>query len=173
MSKYQATIALINPKSPSNVGSALRAAGCFQAQQLVFTGERYQRAARYRTDTHKIGEQISQKHLQHILDERNDDEQIVCVDLVEGATPLTDFEHPANARYVFGPEDGSISQDIIDRAEHVVYLPTQGCLNLAATVNIVLYDRATKLNLVETSDQQLKQSRDINNQTKVKARVEA
>ena len=70
---------------------------------------------------------------------------IVCIELVVGgATSLPFFEHPSNALYVFGPEDGSIPQSIIDISDSVVYIPTQTCMNLAATVNVVLYDRLCK-----------------------------
>lgn len=34
MSKQQAVIGLINPKSPTNVGGVLRAAGCYDAKQV-------------------------------------------------------------------------------------------------------------------------------------------
>ena len=66
---------------------------------------------------------------------------MICVDLVEGATPLPDFEHPENALYIFGPEDGTIAQEVINSADAVVYVPTIGCMNLAASVNVLLYDR--------------------------------
>ncbi|MDO7644738.1 MAG: hypothetical protein MUQ62_08500, partial [Reinekea forsetii] len=89
----------------------------------------------------------------------------VCVDLIEGATALSDFVHPERALYIFGPEDGSLSQAVIDQADAVVYIPTIGCLNLAATVNIVLYDRAAKLNLVPGGDRLIQTSRDTNNKT--------
>ncbi len=74
-----------------------------------------------------------------------DGSKLICVDLIEGAIPLPSFVHPKNAMYVFGPEDGSVSQAIIDKADDVVYIPTVGCLNLAATVNVVLYDRWTDM----------------------------
>lgn len=64
--------------------------------------------------------------------------------LEEGAIPLPDYQHPDNAVCVFGPEDGTISQAIIDRVDAVVYVPTVDCMNLAASVNVVLYDRLAK-----------------------------
>ena len=39
------------------------------------------------------------------------------MDLVEGATPLPHFVHPDEAVYIFGPEDSSIKQDVIDIAD--------------------------------------------------------
>ena len=71
----------------------------------------------------------------------------VAVELVEGARPLPEYTHPDRALYIFGPEDGSLQQEILDWCgAEVVYIPTQGCMNLAATVNVVLYDRLAKGN---------------------------
>lgn len=94
---------------------------------------------------------------------------MVCVDLVDGAVPLTLFEHPAEALYIFGPEDGTISQDIIDRADDVVYIPANGCLNLAATVNVVLYDRMSKTEHDLANNDQILAIRDRNNRVRVKS----
>ena len=68
----------------------------------------------------------------------------VAVELVEGARPLPEYTHPDRALYIFGPEDGSLDQEIRDWCTDVVYVPTHGCMNLAATVNVVLYDRLAK-----------------------------
>ena len=87
---------------------------------------------------------------------------LVCVELVEGATPLPEFTHPEDALYVFGPEDGSLPQSIVDAADAVVYGPTTGCMNLAATVNVLLYDRMAKCTTTFDS-QQVLSSRDTNN----------
>lgn len=68
----------------------------------------------------------------------------MAVELVDGARALPEYTHPDRALYIFGPEDGSLDQDIRDWCEDVVYIPTEGCMNLAATVNVVLYDRMAK-----------------------------
>ncbi len=92
----------------------------------------------------------------------------MCVELVEGAIPLPEYQHPDQAFYIFGPEDGTISQQVIDKADAVVYVPTIGCMNLAATVNVVLYDRISKSSLTVANDELIRQSRDTNNNVKVK-----
>ena len=68
----------------------------------------------------------------------------VAVEIAPGATPLPQFNHPQYAFYVFGPEDGSIRSDILDWCPHIVQIPSDGCLNLAGAVNVVLYDRRAK-----------------------------
>lgn len=80
----------------------------------------------------------------HVLDYLPHGAQIVAVDLVPGATELPRFQHPARAVYVFGPENGTLGDDILSRAHHRVSVPTRGCMNLAATVCVVLYDRMCK-----------------------------
>ncbi|MFH7376011.1 TrmH family RNA methyltransferase, partial [Pseudomonas syringae pv. tagetis] len=68
----------------------------------------------------------------------------VAVELVDGARALPENTHPDRALYIFGPEDGSLDQEILDWCEDVVYIPTEGCMNLAATLKVVLYDRMAK-----------------------------
>lgn len=161
-------IGLTDPKSPSNVGSVVRAAGCYQADKILYTGVRYARAAKFQTDTKNLRQKIALEHVDSLLDNIADDVDIVCVDLIEGATPLPDYQHPKKALYIFGPEDGTISQQVINKANAVVYVPTIGCMNLAASVNVVLYDRLSKQNNIIANDELIKQSRDTNNSVKVK-----
>lgn len=160
-------IALTNPKSPTNVGAVLRAAGCFGADEIVYSGNRYDIAKKYATDTQKAINSISLTKVDDFIENKPEDVKLVCVDLVEGAVPLPSFEHPEKAMYLFGPEDGSLKQEIIDQADHVVYMPTNGSLNLAASVNVVLYDRTAKTGKFDTDDELIRNSRDVNNRLKV------
>lgn len=146
----------------------MRAAGCFQADAVFYTGQRYVRAARFHTDTKDVSKKIPLTGLNSLLEGVPADMKIVCVELVEGAIPLPEYQHPDKALYIFGPEDGTISQQVVDKADAVVYVPTIGCLNLAATVNVVLYDRISKSSLTVASDELIRRSRDTNNRVKVK-----
>ncbi len=164
-------IGIVNPKDVTNVGSALRAIGCFQADGLFYTGTRYDRAMRYCTDTHRAAANVPVQNVEDILAAVPEGAALVCVELVVGATPLSEFEHPQNAFYVFGPEDGSVPQAIVDAADAVVYVPTIGCLNLAASVNVVLYDRTSKLGLPDDAndrDDLIRRSRDNRNRLRLK-----
>lgn len=164
-------IGLCNPKSPSNVGAVMRAAGCYGADAVRYCGERFARAAKYHTDTKNISAKIPLTYADNLIAERPEDMRIVCVELAEGATPLPEFIHPDHALYIFGPEDGSIPQDILNHAHHVVYVPTIGCMNLAATVNVLLYDRLSKTENMIDHKERIKKSRDINNRLVVKSKI--
>jgi tRNA(Leu) C34 or U34 (ribose-2'-O)-methylase TrmL len=161
-------IGLSNPKSPSNVGAVMRAAGCFGVDAVFYTGERYPRAKKFSTDTKQASLTIPLSGVASLLDAVLGNAAIVCVELVEGAQPLNEFQHPEHAFYIFGPEDGTVAQDVIDRADAVVYIPTQGCLNLAATVNVLLYDRLAKSGDCIAGDELIRRSRDKNNTVKIR-----
>ena len=165
------TIGLTNPKSPTNVGAVMRAAGCYQVDGVFYTGERYARAARFNTDTKGVSESIPLTGVNSLLESIEDGTKVICVDLIEGAIPLPQFSHPDKAFYIFGPEDGTISQHVIDHADAVVYVPTVGCMNLAASVNVLLYDRLAKADDIVASDELIRLSRDTNNKVKVKGQL--
>ena len=146
----------------------MRAAGCYGVNSVLYTGTRYDRAVKLNTDTKQASSKIPLIQPQHLLDNIEDDLKVVCVELVEGAIPLPNFEHPKKALYLFGPEDGTLNQKLINSADAVVYIPTTGCMNLAATVNVLLYDRLSKSAQFVTDNTLIKQSRDNNNRVKVK-----
>lgn len=167
------SIGLVNPKSPTNVGGIMRAAGCYRVDSVFFTGKRYPLAAsngnaQYNTDTKGASQQIPLTGVESLVDACPEEVKIICVDLVEGAISLPDFEHPEKAIYVFGPEDGTISQQVINRADAVVYVPTVGCMNLAASVNVLLYDRLAKSTQTIANDDLIRESRDTNNRVRVR-----
>jgi len=134
-------IALDNPKTPANVGSAMRAVGIYGSSALIYSGRRFSPG---KTDT--------MKHYRHIplirSDNLHDDVPFDCVpvavELIDGAIPLPEYRHPERAFYVFGAEDATLGKRVLSWCRDVVYIPTNGCMNLAATVNVILYDRMMK-----------------------------
>jgi len=157
-------IGLCDPKSPTNVGAILRAAGCYQADSIRFSGTRFARADKFNTDTKNRNKEIGLAHTEAMLDDLPKPMRVVSVEFVEGAITLPYFEHPQQAIYIFGPEDGSIPQDVIDKSDSVVYAPTICCMNLAGTVNVVLYDRLAKSKEELASDDlQITRNKDRNN----------
>ncbi len=53
----------------------------------------------------------------------------------------------------------------------MVYIPTIGCMNLAATVNVVLYDRLAKSPGSAISDRAISKNRDTNSRAKIGSRA--
>ncbi len=163
----RAYIGLSNPKSPTNVGMVMRAAGCYQANGVFYSGTRFDRARKFHTDTKNVQEHIPLVGVENLLDAIPAGATLVAVELIEGATPLMDFVHPENAYYLFGPEDGSIKKEVLQHCKHVVYIPTVGCLNLAATVNVVLYDRLVKSGRAVIAERPTAENSDVNNKIKL------
>lgn len=146
-------VVLENPKFPHNVGAALRACSCFGATSLYFTGKRI-------TDALSLEKRLpreermkgyrSVKLVKHeyplLLFPNSPRTKVVpvCVELVPMAVPLSQFQHPDNAVYIFGPEDGSISKGVRKVCHQFIFIPSKHCLNLAAAVYVVLYDRMVK-----------------------------
>lgn len=139
-----AAIGLHCPKARANVGSAIRAAICYDVACVALSGERIDN----RWIKHSSNTVQGHRHMPVL---RGDLRRLipygavpVAVDLVEDAEPLPTFEHPQAAFYIFGPEDGTLGKAILDWCPRRVMIPTRFCMNLAATVNVVLYDRLAK-----------------------------
>jgi tRNA(Leu) C34 or U34 (ribose-2'-O)-methylase TrmL len=116
----------------------------------------------------RVGQDVPLSGVSCLLDAAAENMKIVCVEFAENATALPEFLHPDNAFYIFGPEDDTLAQDVINRADTVVYVPTMGCMNLAATVNVVLYDRLAKSSLYIEGNEFIRRSRDTNNTLKAR-----
>jgi len=145
-------VLLTNPKYPHNVAAALRGCSCFGIDTLIWTGDRTPLSP-------ELGERLPReermKGYAHVGFRQTDrpfelftSEVVpVCVELSPSSEVLTTFQHPENAVYVFGPEDGSVPQVYRRFCHRFVHIPSHYCLNLAAAVNVVLYDRMMKRQL--------------------------
>lgn len=136
-----AAIGLIGTKNDCNVGGVLRAAHCFGAALVAVQGKRYRRQA---SDTTYAERSLPVIEVADIFAVIPRNCRPIAIELADDAVDLCKFKHPSSAFYIFGPEDGSIPRVIMDRCVATVKVPTRFCLNLAATVNVVLYDRTAK-----------------------------
>lgn len=136
-------IGLHNPLNKINLGHVMRAADAYHARMVAFSGKRIPldsptnvSAAQYKVpvircdDLHTV--------IPHGF-------VPVAVELTSAAKNLVDFVHPHNAFYVFGAEDATLGLKTLSWCRHVVYVPTDICMNLSACVNVVCYDRLAKL----------------------------
>lgn len=142
MSRGFACIGLDNPKDKLNVGSVLRAASVYQAALVTISGKRY--GGHAATDTMKAYRHIPLILVVDLFDALPLDCVPVAVDIIEGARELPKYVHPERAFYIFGAEDATLGERITSKCRDIIYVPTNGCMNLAAAVNVVLYDRMAK-----------------------------
>jgi tRNA(Leu) C34 or U34 (ribose-2'-O)-methylase TrmL len=144
-------VLLHDPKHGENVGGAIRACAAFDVPTLRWTGSRVRdskRVARYGRLGTDSGATVDHGQDAHAFDDLVSSGLCpVAVELGHGASALSSFEHPEDALYVFGPEDSSLSKGFCQGCSSQVFVPTLRCLNLAACVNVVLYDRVSKLGL--------------------------
>lgn len=138
-------VGLCMPRDPKNVAHALRACGGFGAAFLGYSGVRYQR--------HAADSQKAYRHMPLLLSGDAPESILslvpydcvpVAVEVDPRAQLLPSYTHPERAFYVMGPEDGSIPESVIQGCRDVVRIPSRFCLNLAAAMCVLLYDRSAK-----------------------------
>jgi len=128
-----------------NLGNLMRSAHGFGASFTFTIGATYQ-ALEARADTSK-----GQYHLPHynwtsVANlELPQGCKMVGVELIDAAIDLPNFRHPLRAAYVLGPEQGSLSDELVQRCDYVVKIPTSFCINVAMAGAIVMYDRVRSM----------------------------
>ena len=148
---FTPAIVMHNPKYPHNVGAAVRAASCFGSNLILFTGERVSlepsgiKGYRLPREERMRGyKDVTILHDQYPFNRFDKTITPVAVEFRANAELLPIFQHPKIAVYVFGPEDGSIPQIMLKHCHRFVLIPSKHCVNLAAAIYLVLYDRAAK-----------------------------
>jgi len=135
-------IAMLHPSHPENVGGVARATGCFDADYLATIGHKYEgHASAVGHDRHTpIWHFLRFKDLLVSLPYKT---ELVAIDFNEDATRLRDFKHPERALYVLGEEGPGFQNhpEVLERVEHIVYIPAEYCMNVAVAGNMVLEDR--------------------------------
>jgi tRNA G18 (ribose-2'-O)-methylase SpoU len=128
-----------------NLGNLMRSAHAFGASFTFTVGATYQ-ALEARADTSK-----GRWHLPHYNWPSAaemalpDGCKLVGVELLDDAIDLPSFRHPLRAAYVLGPEQGSLSAELLSRCDYVVKIPASFCVNVAMAGAIVMYDRVRTL----------------------------
>lgn len=142
-------IILNNPKYAYNVGAIIRAASCFGVKQVIYTGDRIaldiEANGRIpREERMKGYKEVDLIQFDYPLDLFPQGTVPVAVEVRDKSENLHTFEHPENAVYIFGPEDGSVEKGLLVKSHRFVRIPTLHCTNLSAAVYILLYDRWLK-----------------------------
>lgn len=127
---------------PMNLGSLLRTAHAFGASFAFTIGAAFDARAVARADTSLASDSLP-------LTVYPDPAalalpvgcRLVGVELLPEAIEMPSFRHPARAAYVFGPERGSLSPELVGRCDFLIRIPTRFCVNLAVAGALVMYDR--------------------------------
>lgn len=141
-------VGLYNTLNGFNIGSAIRAAGAFNASFVAVSGQRYKSRS---SDFRCMDTELARKRIPIFMGVDSlipfvpYETEIVLLERDDTAVSLPDFVHPRRALYVFGPEDGAIDATVFkDMPTKKVYIPSEYSMNLAACVYMTLYDRIAK-----------------------------
>ena len=144
-------IALVNPKFARNLGAVIRAASCFNFNQVWFSGKRLTldptRQDRLPREERMKGYMNVEVYQCDRFFDAFENATPVAIELKPGAIPLQDFEMPTNPVFVYGPEDGSLERVHLQHCHHIVVLPTKHCLNLATAVSITLWEWTRQMHI--------------------------
>lgn len=156
----ECVVILDRPKTPANVGTVFRSALALGAGAVILCGPRWKLDSaplhNLRTDPSSAYRHLDVRVVESLEEGLAQAPQsLVVIERGLSAPSFLDaYSHPECAAYVFGPEDSGVSVRAIPpmRSYDVVEIrgaaqlahPLQGCLNLATSVSLVLYDRAAK-----------------------------
>lgn len=141
------SIIMNDPKYAHNVAYVLRLASCFGLKQVWYTGNRI------KMDIEAKGRMPREERMKGYNDvdlinfdypfDQFENAIPIGVELRPNAENMLEFEHPENAVYVFGPEDGSLSYVCKAHCHRFVYIPTHYCLSVSQAVTAILTHRMT------------------------------
>lgn len=141
-------IVLCDPKYPHNVGGVVRACAVYGVYEVWMSGSRVPlEGEHYRLPREERMRDYGKVRLAAYdkpLAAFGRSATPVAVEVRDNAEDLVWFEHPLEPVYVFGPEDGNLPASVLGLCHRFVRIPTLHCLNLAAAVCTVLYDRYAK-----------------------------
>jgi tRNA G18 (ribose-2'-O)-methylase SpoU len=138
-------VGIYHNKYDDNLGMLFRTAHAVGASFVFTIGTRYHKPA---TDTPKSWKNIPLYQYADFADFKHSvplGAEVVAIEMDDDSILLKEFQHPKQAVYLLGAEDYGLTQDILDKCDHVVRLDTKFSLNVAVCGSIVLYDRISKL----------------------------
>jgi tRNA (guanosine-2'-O-)-methyltransferase len=138
-------IGVYNIKNEINVGTLWRSAFALGALYFFTIGRRYTPQCSDTTQSHRHIPYHRFSNESDFLSHIPYDCQLVGVEITPEARPLESFIHPRSSIYLLGPEDGSLSEQLIMKCQHIVKFNSKFCLNVSTAGSIVMYDRATKV----------------------------
>lgn len=138
-------IGIYQLKRGYNLGTLWRSAYILGASYIFTIGKNYKKQT---SDVLKTWSRIPLFHYDTFEEFKNSIPyscQLVGIELVEGAVPLHEFEHPKRAVYLLGAEDNGLPPNVINECHELIQLPGSHSLNVAVTGSIVMHDRIVKV----------------------------
>ena len=139
-------IGVYQPKHEVNIGTLFRSAHAFGADFLVTVGRRYRQQA---SDTTKVLRHIPVYNyltIDDLYQHLPSGCEVVCVEFIDNAVPLPEFQHPTRCLYLLGAEDHGLPPKLTTRHKTIIIPGTKACLNVATAGTIVMYDRIVRHN---------------------------
>jgi len=137
-------VALWRPKTDGNVGGSIRAAHAFGANLVVVGAPRFSQKGRVeRTDPSSSHRSIPVTFTDDIFTAMPYDVPVVAIETGSDEN-LQTFDHPRSCTYLFGSEDRGLPDEALAKCDAHISIPSHS-LNLAAAVNVVMYDRRAKI----------------------------
>ena len=138
-------IGIEGASKPMNTGNLIRSAHAFGAS-FIFTINAHYRVRQARSDTSRTQKSVpwyDWDDTDSIILPKGC--QIVGIELTDDAIDLPSFKHPQRAAYVLGPERGNLSDEMSEKCNNIIRVPTKFCVNVQIAGSIVMYDRLTSL----------------------------
>lgn len=139
-------IGVWKPKTENNIGTLWRAAHIFGASFIFVIGARYKKQTSDTSDVSKHVPLYEYNTFEDFYNFKPKDCPLVALETVN-STPIKNFIHPERCCYILGAEDHGLSQNILNKCNHIVYLPGKFCLNVAVAGSILMFDRINKANV--------------------------
>ena len=137
-------IGVQNMKNSINYGTLFRTAQILNTDFIFLIGCRFKAMA---SDTMKSWKHIPlfvYKDFEDFNDHRSHDCPLIGIELIESATPLSEYIHPKRACYLLGAEDTGLTEEAIKACQDIIVLEGERSMNVAVAGSIILYDRVTK-----------------------------
>lgn len=136
-----------NLRTPENMGSVLRLAGNIGAQKTLFISDVAQQFKNYKIKKTASGaaEKTSWKIIpfNELRNELPTDYQLIGLETSLESASIYDFEFTEKTAFVIGNEVNGIGQELLDKSDHLLYVPIPGpisSLNTTHALSIALFE---------------------------------
>jgi tRNA G18 (ribose-2'-O)-methylase SpoU len=151
MVKYLA-VAIFNLHNDVNVGTIIRSANAFGAQEIAIIGRK-----QYNTSAATGGQSSMKVQKFKITDEfleycTKEGFSLVSIEITSSAKSLYEYQFPEKTMLIVGNEGSGVPEKILSLSSAVVRIPQFGsveCLNVAVSASIACYEWSKQQELKE------------------------